>query len=116
MTSCGIQAGHKTNIPSFGSIPVFLTNGELNLNRVRNGEPKYIIREAFEILYKNDNVDLTNKIPFTRPTDIYMKNYFNDYDYIVTLKEYIKNNNFTSQQKWMVYCLNRFIKNVLNYQ
>ena len=25
-------------------------------------------------------------------------------------------NNFTSQQKWMVYCLNRFIKNVLNYQ
>ena len=53
------------------------TKGKLNLNRVRNGEPKYIIREAFEILYKNDNVDLTNKIPFTRPTDIYMNKYTN---------------------------------------
>tara|TARA_Y100000389_G_C17373316_1_gene470242 strand:- start:96 stop:1172 length:1077 start_codon:yes stop_codon:yes gene_type:complete len=101
------------HLPLWGYLGI---NGNLNLDRIRNGESKYVIREAFKLLYKDDNVDLTNKIPFTRPTDIYMKKYFNDYDYFDTLKEYIENNNnLSSQQKWMIYCLNRFIKNVLNY-
>ena len=55
---------------------------ELDIKRVRNKEPKYVIQEAFNILYKDDKLPITEKIPFTRPTDIYMKNYFNDYEYI----------------------------------
>ena len=91
--------------------------GNLDLDKIRNGHPKYIIREAFELLYKDDNVELTSKIPFTRPTDIYMNKYFYQDEYYDSLKEYIKKNiNLTSQQKWMIYCLNRFIKNVLNYK
>jgi hypothetical protein len=64
-------------------------DGELDINRIRNGEPKYIIRETFKLLYKNDNIGLPNKIPFTRPTDIYMKEHFYDIEYTNKLKKYI---------------------------
>ena len=99
------------HLPLWGYLGI---NGNLDITRIRNGEPKYIIRETFELLYSNDAVSLTTKIPFTRPTDIYMEDHFYDNEYIDILKDYIiKHSHLTSQQKWMIYCLNRFIK-ILN--
>lgn len=99
------------HVPLWGYIGL---NHKLDLERVRKGESKYIIREAFEILYKTDDLGITEKIPFTRPTDIYMKEHFNEIKYIKILNEYIKKNtDLKSQQKWMVYILNRFLNNVI---
>jgi len=99
------------HLPLWGYIGL---NHELNIKRVRNGEPKYVILEAFKILYKNDNINITNKIPFTIPTDIYMKEHFNDIKYHNKLKKYIDNNkNLSAQQLWMVYILNRFLYKIV---
>ena len=67
-------------------------------------------------MYKDENIPITEKIPFTRPTDIYMEKYFNEYDYVEILDKYLQKNSknsLSSQQLWMVYNLNYFIKFVL---
>lgn len=83
----------------------------LDIKRIKN-EPKYIIQEAFKLMYPNFKP--TEKLPFTRPTDLYMEEHFNDYTYCENLKlhsQQINNNtiNTTGQQKWMIYILNRFL-------
>ena len=101
------------HIPVWGFLGL---KNELDIEKVRNGNPKYVIQETFKIMYKNDNIPVTEKIPFTRPTDIYMNKYFNEYNYIEILKEYINKhskNNLSSQQLWMIYNLNYFIKFIL---
>lgn len=103
--ACGL-----IHIPLWGYIGL---NHELDLVRVRKGDSKYVIREAFDILYKNTELKVTEKIPFTRPTDIYMRDHFNDIKYTETLNNYHKKHSLKPQQKWMVYILNRFIKNIL---
>lgn len=96
------------HLPLWGYIGL---NHKLDIERVRTGEPKYVIAEAFRILYKNDNIEITNKIPFTRPMDIYMEEHFYDTEYSNTLHKYISDNNLSPHQKWMVFCLNKFMKN-----
>jgi len=76
----------------------------LDLQRVRNGEPKYLIRELFAKKYPNFPVP--NKIPMPRPVDFY----FNDYQ--PTRPEFKQNldmTKFTGNQKWQIYCLERFL-------
>jgi len=98
------------HVPLWGYIGL---KDKLDINRIRNGEPKYLIQEVFNNLYKKHNLKVIDKIPFTRPTDIYMNKSFYDLKYIPILEEYIKKNKLTSQQKWMVYCLNRFLIKIL---
>lgn len=82
-------------------------------------EPKYIIQEAFKLLYPN--FQPTEKLPFTRPTDLYMKTHFNDYNYCEKLKLYSQQINdqliqTNGQQKWMIYILNRFLLKILRIE
>jgi len=84
-----------------------LKNG-YDLARVRNGEPKYMIREVFNLIYKHE-IEITPKIPFIRPTDIYTKDLTNKY---LTSNIFINDldlKQFTGQQKWMIYILQRFL-------
>ena len=101
------------HLPIWGYLGI---NNDLDIKRIRKGDSKYIIKETFNILYKNDNLPVNEKIPFTRPTDIYMKKYFNQYHYIDYLQKYLEKFPFeklTSQQQWMIYNLNYFIKFIL---
>ena len=101
------------HIPVWGFLGI---KNNLDLKRIRDGNPKYIIQETFKIMYKDDNLPVTEKIPFTRPTDIYMGKYFNEYDYVEILNKYLQKypeNSLSSQQLWMIYNLNFFIKFVL---
>ena len=97
------------HIPLWGHIGL---SGDLDINRIRNGEPKYIISETYNLMYQDDNLEVTQKIPFTRPTDIYMNDHFDDFKYHNKLQDYINSNKLSSQQKWMVYVLNRFLLNI----
>lgn len=77
----------------------------LDLNKVRNGQSKYLIRELFETKYKD--MKAPNKIPMPRPVDIYFKDWKGP-----TRPEFKKNldmSKFSGNQKWMLYVLERFL-------
>lgn len=76
----------------------------LDLQRVRNGEPKYLIRELFKIKYPD--LPVPDKVPMPRPVDFYFA------DYRPTRREFKRNldmKNFTGNQKWQMWCLERFL-------
>ena len=77
----------------------------LDLNRVRHGEPKYLIRELFAKKYRNFPVP--DKVPMPRPVDFYFAQWQGP-----TRPEFKPNldmENFTGNQKWQLYCLERFL-------
>ncbi len=75
----------------------------LDLDRVRNGEPKYMIRELFASRYPGIPVPI--KIPMPRATEQWLK------DYKVSRPEFIPNctENMTGDQKWLCWCLEQFL-------
>lgn len=75
----------------------------LDLNRVRNGEPKYMIRELFAKRYPN--IPIPNKIPMPRATTQWLR------DYKTTRPEFIEGctDNMTGDQKWLCWCLEQFL-------
>lgn len=79
----------------------------LDLYRVRNGEPKYLIRELMHKKYPE--IPIPNKNPMPRPVDAYFKDW--EGPKRPEFKENINMNKFTGNQKWQLYCLERFLNN-----
>lgn len=75
----------------------------LDLNRVRNGEPKYLVRELFAERYPG--LEIPIKIPMPRPMTQWLKYYK------TTRPEFIENctDNLTGDQKWLCWCLEQFL-------
>lgn len=80
----------------------------LDLNRIREGESKYVIRDLYRIKYPN--LPIPEKVPMPRPVDIYFK------DWIGPTRPEFKNNfdmdQFSGNQKWQLYCLEQFLNMV----
>lgn len=78
---------------------------KLDLNRVRNGEPKYLIRELMAKKYSE--IEVPNKNPMPRPVDAY----FNDWcgPKRPEFRKDIDMSKFTGNQKWQMYCLEKFL-------
>jgi glycerol-3-phosphate cytidylyltransferase len=77
----------------------------LDLNRVRNGESKYLIRELMQIKYPE--IPVPNKVPMPRPVDAYFKDWQGP-----TRPEFrrdIDMSQLTGNQKWQLYCLEQFL-------
>lgn len=77
----------------------------LDLNRVRNGEPKYLIRELMKKRYPD--IPVPNKVPMPRPVDAYFADWFGP-----TRHEFKKNldmQKYTGNQKWQLWCLEKFL-------
>lgn len=77
----------------------------LDLKRVRSGESKYLVRDLFKICYPDYPVP--NKIPMPRPVDEYFKDWKGP-----TRDEFLPNldmSQFNGNQKWLIYCLERFL-------
>lgn len=78
---------------------------ELDLYRVRHGEPKYLIRELMAKKYPE--IPVPNKVPMPRPVDTYFKGWNG-----VSRKEFredIDYSKLTGNQKWQLFCLERFL-------
>lgn len=78
---------------------------ELDLNRVRNGEPKYLIRELMAKKYPE--IPVPNKVPMPRPVDKYFESWKGP-----TRKEFkqgLDMSKFTGNQKWQMWCLEKFL-------
>lgn len=84
----------------------------LDMERVRSGEPKYILRELFNNIFPN--IKPLAKIPFARPMDNWLafwkgpkrKEFRNDIDI----------SSFSGEQKWLIYCLEIFLEEIQKFK
>lgn len=77
----------------------------LDLDRIRSGESKYLIRELFKKKYPD--IAVPEKTPMPRPVDEYFKNWNGP-----VRKEFKHNldmSKFSGNQKWQLWCLERFL-------
>lgn len=77
----------------------------LDMDRVRNGEPKYLVRGLYAIKYPE--LEIPFKIPMPRPVDAVFKDWPGP-----TRKEFrddIDMNSLTGNQKWQLWCAELFL-------
>jgi len=79
-------------------------DGVLDLTRIRGGDSKYIVRELFKKLYGIDTAP--DKIPMPRPMNEWLKSWGGP-----VRPEFWPHctDGMTGDQKWMVFCLERFL-------
>lgn len=77
----------------------------LDLNRIRNGESKYIIRALFKMKYPD--YPIPEKIPMPRPVDTYFKNWCGPRR--PEFKKNIDIDALSGNQKWQLWCLEHFL-------
>lgn len=78
----------------------------LDMDRVRNGEPKYLVRGLYAIKYPE--LEIPFKIPMPRPVDAVFKNWSGP-----TRPEFrddIDMNSLTGNQKWQLWCAESFLE------
>lgn len=75
----------------------------LDMQRVRAGENKYLVREVFQRLYPN--FEIPSKIPMPRPMNEWMQNWNGP-----KRQEFWPHctDHMTGDQKWLVWCLEKF--------
>lgn len=99
-----ITAGMKY-VPLFDPSAYVKMADPLDLERVRSGESKYLIRELFRKCYPE--FELPEKIPMPRPVDTYFKNW--EGPARPEFKKDLDMSKFTGNQKWQIWCLERFL-------
>lgn len=77
----------------------------LDLNRIRSGESKYLIRELFRMKYPDYPVP--EKVPMPRPVDLYFKDWQGPTR--PEFREDLDMSGFSGNQKWLLWCLERFL-------
>ncbi len=78
----------------------------LDLYRVRHGEPKYLIRELMHKKYLE--IPVPNKVPMPRPVDSYFEKW--DGPKRPEFRKNMDMSKFTGNQKWQMYCLEKFLE------
>ena len=78
----------------------------LDLKRVRNGESKYLIRALFKMKYPE--IPVPNKLPMPRPVDEYFKIW--EGPKRPEFRKDIDMSKYTGNQKWQMYCLEKFLE------
>ncbi len=106
-SSSYLNAFNVAQMPYFDPYARLKMAEELDLHRVRNGEPKYLIREVMAKKYPD--IPVPDKIPMPRPVDSYFADWKGP-----TRPEFKKNldmSKFTGNQKWQMWCLEKFLNN-----
>lgn len=81
----------------------------LDMERVRNGEPKYLVRGLYAIKYPE--LEIPFKIPMPRPVDAVFKEWEgpkNKY-----FREDIAMQELTGNQKWQLWCSEQFLESLV---
>ena len=77
----------------------------LDINRIRSGDSKYLVREVFQLLYPY--IEMQEKIPMPRPMDEWLKDWEGP-----KLPEFWENChiNMSGDQKYYIWILEKFLK------
>ncbi len=78
---------------------------KLDLNRVRNGEPKYLVRALFAKKYPE--IAIPDKIPMPRPVDVVFRDWHGPVR--PEFRSDIDMNQLTGNQKWQLWCAEQFL-------
>lgn len=82
-----------------------IMSNPLDLSRVRNGEPKYLVRELFAM--RHPSMEIPFKIPMPRPVDAIFKDWTGP-----TRPEFrtdIDMSSLSGNQKWQLWCAEQFL-------
>lgn len=77
----------------------------LDLMRIRRGEPKYFVREIFTQLFPG--LPVAKKIAFARPMDSWMNSWNGPVR--AEFRTGLKVRGLSGEQKWLLYCLEKFM-------
>ncbi len=100
-----LNAFSVAEMPYFDPYARLKMADELDLYRVRNGEPKYLIRELMAMRYPD--IPVPGKNPMPRPVDAYFADWKGPKR--PEFKQNLDMSKFTGNQKWQMYCLERFL-------
>lgn len=104
-SSSYMNAFGAAGMPYFDPYAKLVMADKLNLDRIRNGEPKYLIRELMAKKYPD--IPVPNKTPMPRPVDLYFSDWKGPERH--EFRRDIDINKFTGNQKWQMWCLERFL-------
>lgn len=105
-SSSYFNAFATAELPYFDPYACFKMADPLDLNRVRNGEPKYLIRELMAKRYPE--IPVPEKNPMPRPVDMYFSEWKGPSR--PEFKENLDMSQFTGNQKWLLWCLERWLE------
>lgn len=100
-----MNAFETADIPYYDPYAKLIMQEELDLERVRNGEPKYLIRELFAIKYPE--LEIPKKIPMPRPVDMIFKDWKGPKRH--EFRNDIPMEQLTGNQKWQLWCAELFL-------
>lgn len=106
-SSSYLNAFNVAGMPYFDPYARLIMADPLDLDRVRNGEPKYLIRELMAKKYPEIPVPFKNPMP--RPVDAYFANWSGPVR--TEFRQDLDMSKFTGNQKWQMWCLERFLNN-----
>ena len=92
-------------LPYYDPYAKLMMADPLDMERVRNGEPKYLVRGLYAIKYPD--LEIPFKIPMPRPVDAIFKNWEGP-----KRKEFRKDipmTQLTGNQKWQLWCAEQFL-------
>lgn len=104
-SSSYMNAFKVADLPYYDPYARLKMRDKLDLERVRRGEPKYLVRELMKKKYPG--IPVPNKIPMPRPVDYYFTDWKGP-----KRKEFRDDINISSydgNQKWQMWCLERFL-------
>lgn len=104
-SSSYLNAFGAAGMPYYDPYARLYMSEPLDMTRVRNGEPKYLVRELFAMLYPE--IPIPFKIPMPRPVDAIFK----DWDGPVRpeFRKDIPMHTLTGNQKWQLWCAELFL-------
>ena len=104
-SSSYLNAFQTADLPYIDPYACMKMEDPLDLQRIRNGETKYLIQELFAKKYPD--IQVPEKVPMPRPVDSYFKDWDGPSRY--EFKRGLDMRTFSGNQKWQLYCLEQFL-------
>lgn len=102
------NAFYSAQMPFIDPYELLKMSSPLDLNRIRSGDSKYLIRELFRLRYPK--LPVPEKNPMPRPVDFYFR------DWKGPSRPEFKNNldmkKYSGNQKWLMWVLERFLNEI----
>jgi asparagine synthetase B (glutamine-hydrolysing) len=105
-SSSYLNAFGTANLPYYDPYARLIMSEPLDLSRVRNGEPKYLIRNLYAMKYPE--LQVPDKIPMPRPVDFIFRDW--EGPSRPEFRQDIPMQQLTGNQKWQLWCAEQFLQ------